>query len=188
MDDEQEINPYLPARETEVDRGEWESDREKTPIPRASLGWTAIRWIFVCVLSALPSFVLGLTVAQNEIAAMVLGILIFTIGYTVLDYGTASSRFRQNRKVSRTLRIAYGTRVAISILFPLAFYLDLFCGVITLTLTQRFTGVDAIYDDIDGFFGTLLTTLVQGLVLNLVLGVYALIVHAIQLFVIAVRR
>jgi hypothetical protein len=38
------------------------------------------------------------------------------------------------------------------------------------------------------FFATLMTTLVQGIVLNIVLGCYAMLIHAAQLIVLAMRR
>jgi hypothetical protein len=39
-----------------------------------------------------------------------------------------------------------------------------------------------------GFSGAVLTTLVQGILLNLVLACYALLVHGIALVVMALRR
>ncbi len=118
---------------------------------------------------------------------MVLGILIFVAGYTWLDYSTAKLAWRRNRRLRRTLRIAYGTRIAISILFPLGGTLDVICGLISMQLTAPFTGLEAA-EGPGGFFSILLITLVQGCVLNLVLGSYALLVYGVQVLIGAVRK
>ncbi len=154
----------------------------------ASFMRTAIRWLIVCSISAVPSFFFGLAVTNGQIAAMVLGILIFAIGYTLLDFGTAEWRFRRNPVTRRTMKITYGTRIAISIIFPVGAAIDLCCGVLSVGLTEMITGGGLRLAERDSgagtfasFLATVFTTIVQGLVMNAVMAVYALIVHAIQL-------
>jgi hypothetical protein len=182
------LNPYAPATAVENDPPANTGRIHDEFARQLSLPRTAIRWLVVCSLSAIPSFVFGLAVTDGQMAGMIVGILIFVAAYTILDYQTASRAFRQKPALRRTLRIAYGTRIAISILFPLGAYLDVICGILSVGLTQGITGVEFRAADPMGFFGVVFTTLVQGILLNMVLGCYALLVHGIGLAVMALRR
>ena len=182
------LNPYAPSMldsDEETPSSEPASEEAPSSMP---LHRTGFRWLVVCTLSALPSFFWGMAITEGQIAGMVCGILVFVVGYTLLDQRTASRPFRQKATVRRTLKIAYGTRIAISILFPIGAYLDLFCGFISLSLTQHIAIAEFTTADSMQFGGTFLTTLVQGAVLNVVLGCYALLVHGIQLLVRSLRR
>lgn len=182
-------NPYAPSAELETSQGLPPStEHPKDPEKRVSLLWTFVRWFAVCTISAVPSFVVGVGLATNQIAAMLIGIALFIVGYTLLDYATADTKPRRDPRVSRTLKIAYGTRIAISIIFPIAFFLDMFCGMVSMTVTQSVMLLDQTESGEMGFFATLLTTIVQGFVLNAVIAVYAMLVHIIQLLVLALRR
>ncbi|EMI21769.1 putative membrane protein [Rhodopirellula maiorica SM1] len=62
----------------------------RQPLP---LWRIAIRWTFVCFLSAMPSFLLGMAATNSQqIPAMVVGIAIFCVLYTWLDWRTAVMR------------------------------------------------------------------------------------------------
>ncbi len=176
---------------SEDGRGLAAGDQASDGVARASLMRTAVRWLTVCSLSAIPSFFFGLAITNGQIAAMMIGILIFAIGYTVLDYQTADWRFRQDRRTRRTLKIVYGTRIAISILLPIGAYVDIYCGLLAVGLTESVTG-DGLTTYRSGgemsFVAALMTTLFQGLLLNLVLGVYAILVHVTQITVAALRQ
>jgi hypothetical protein len=187
-DHESVPNPYAPSAELETSQGILPpADHTTDPVKRASLFWTFVRWFVVCTISAVPSFVVGVGLATNQIAAMLLGIAMFIVGYTVLDYATAETKVRRNTRVSRTLKIAYGTRIAISIIFPIAMFLDMICGMVSLTLTQSLLLFDQFEQGQMGFWATLITTIVQGFVLNAVIAVYAILIHLIQKVVLAVR-
>ncbi|MEO1526798.1 MAG: hypothetical protein AAFX06_15285 [Planctomycetota bacterium] len=73
------------------------------------------------------------------------------------------------------LKITYGTRIAITILFPVALYLDLICGVVSMSISEN-----VFQRSIETFHVAFLTTILQGLVMNAVLAVYGLLVHGIQ--------
>jgi hypothetical protein len=74
----------------------------------------------------------------------------------------------------------YGTRIAITIIFPVGYFLDLYCGLASISLTQAFTGTEfALRDEVADFHQVLLTTLIQGTVMNVVLGVFGLLVLVI---------
>lgn len=172
MSELEDINPYQPVVEI--------AD-EVTPVPSedrqpASLSRTALRWFGICGFSALPSFFIA--VQSSPIAALILGIVVFACGYTALDYNTAKMRFRQDRRVVRTLKITYGTRIVITVLFPIAVWLDMLCGIASITISNTLFGGGQMV--IETFGGALFTTLVQGLMMNLVLALYALLIHAIQ--------
>jgi hypothetical protein len=162
--------------------------RPDAEVLRASLARIVRCWLFVCSLSAIPSFFFGFGVSNGQVAGMILGILIFVIAYTILDYTTASRPFRRNRQVRRTLKIAYGTRIAISIIFPLGAYVDIFCGFLSIGLIQSVSGFEFRSSEGMSFGATLLTTLVQGVLLNIALACYAMVVHGVQLFVSVLRR
>lgn len=182
------LNPYAPTAEV-ADAVEIAALAASEP---ASLRRTAIRWFFVCSISAVPSFVLGLTVTDGEqIAAMVIGILIFAVGYTALDYRTSHRPWRQNPMIRRTLRLAYGTRVAISLLFPLGGFLDLYCGIVAIWTTELVSGqgltVGSAGSGPVAFLRVVFTTLVQGSLMNIVLGLYAVLILGVHIIIRAIR-
>lgn len=182
-------NPYSPPSLTV--ESPLRADRSVDDAAEPSLSRAAIRWLTVCSLSAIPSFLFGMAATGGQIAAMAVGILLFAAGYTVADYRTAHFAWRRRRITRRTLKIAYGTRIVISLLLPLGAYVDIACGVIALGLTESVTGEGlTTFDSANrmSFFPTLLTTLVQGVLMNIVLAVYALVILGIQALVIALRR
>jgi len=187
---EPKINPYAPTTEVEPDSpliGMQQQD-PSLPLTRATWKRTALRWFVVCGISAAPSFVFGFMVTNGQAAAMLVGVVIFAMGYTWLDYTTASHPFRQNQRFSRTLRIAYGTRIAISILFPIGLYVDTVCGILSVGLTSFIAGAEPGSLGSMGFAAALFTTLVQGVLLNMLLAIFAGIVHLIQVAVHLVRN
>lgn len=180
------INPYAPSMVNDSADAGADPDRPGEPAPsirRRSIGWTAVCWLLVCGLSAIPSLIYGISLTGGRLAGMILGIFIFAVGYTVVDYRTALRPWRQRRRLRRTLRIAYGTRVLISTVIPIGLYLDMFCGLISISLTQSLTGYEVTTSGEMSFGIALLTTLVQGVVLNVVLAGFAFAVHAFQLIV-----
>ena len=190
------VNPYAPVDVVEQDADEvhYASNGDllaelRQPLPVWRI---AIRWTFVCVLSAIPSFLLGMTVTNNQqIAAMVTGIAIFCVLYTWLDWRTASSAWRHRKSVKWTLGITYGTRVLISVAVPIGGMLDFLCGIASTTLASKLTGFQfepsGTPSNISGFgesfFPVLLTTLIQGGLMNVVLAFYGIVVFGIVLAV-----
>jgi hypothetical protein len=182
-----QVNPYAPSPIEEEDReviSRTLADASREPLDeldsvRLPLWRTSLRWLLVCSVSAAPSFAFGLVTTDGRIAGMCVGILIFIVGYTWIDFRTAGRSWRRRRQVRRTLRMVYGTRIAISILFPIGAYLDLFCGLISITITEPITRLELRTNSMD-FFGALLTTLVQGCLMNVVLGIYGLLLLLIQ--------
>ncbi len=151
--------------------------------PLASLGL----WTVVCAISAAPSFYFGYgTVAREHIAAMCTGIALFIALYTFADQHSLRHSWRQSRNVALTLRIGYITRVLISIVFPIGASIDVICGLMSIGIVE--TVFPFLFDQPServsiarsaGFAGTLLVTLVQGVVLNVVLFGYMVVVLGI---------
>jgi len=182
-------NPYAPPvgdvgpAPQEVDSG----DPLQPEGRRSWLGSLAI-WSLVCVVSAIPSFVWGLgTIASTAAVAMLLGVVIFIVGYVFADQCTQQTRWRRNRSLRTALKIGYITRLTISIIFPVGGFLDMVCGLFSVSIVD-FASSIMIGGRIAtsgmpsaGFGQVLATTLVQGVVLNVVLAAYVLLVFGIML-------
>jgi len=151
-------------------------------LPRRLLLWTVI-----CVVSAAPSFFF----AQREFdrAAMVVGVCLFIAGYTAATSTPAFARFHRRPFVRRTLYIGYGLRLALSLMCPIGFvaaadatlrpmvlvaFADVLPGILSVNLVKG-TGIKP-----ESFHGTLLTTIVQGALLNLIVFAVMLVVYMVQ--------
>lgn len=165
-----DVNPFAPP-ETDPELSDAFRIEDSTRKP-ASLTKVAVRWFLVCSVSAAPSFFLGQGASNGQFAAMTLGVFVFAVGYTLLDYKTASTRIRQKRLISITLRVVYVTRMLLTLFFPIGMTVDLLCGVLSLGATEFLFGSTAVQT----FPGAFLTTLTQGVVLNVVLAIYGLLV------------
>ncbi len=148
-------------------------------------------WSIVCVISAVPSFYFGYgTIAQEQVAAMCLGIAIFIGIYTAVDQWTLRHPWRQFRNVALTLKIGYCTRILISIVFPVGAMIDMVCGMMSVRAIKTILPMDHSYpggsDYLGGqvnFLSALLITLVQGVVLNIVLFGYMTLVLGIIILI-----
>ncbi|MDA7492853.1 hypothetical protein N8510_02015 [bacterium] len=171
------MNPFAPP-ETDPELSDALSGEIESRKP-VSLGGISFRWLLVCSVSALPSFYMGAGISDGQIAAMVLGVLVFASGYTVLDYQTAHTRIRQYRLTRTTLRVVYVTRMLLTLLFPVGMFVDGLCGALSLGLAENLFGSLAVKT----FSGAFLTTLTQGAILNFILALYGLlVVGVIMLF------
>jgi len=171
------INPYAPPQ---LPDGQPEASELTRMRPLRALG----RWTLVCGLSAAPSFFWGCTLhhGTEHISAMLCGIGIFVLAYTALECSDVYRQVISAPYVRRTLQIGYGTRLLLSLLFPLGLGLDVFLGLIAVGLVQATMSVPygAGQASAVPFGVVLLTTLVQGVLLNLVLVAYMALVFAVQ--------
>ncbi|RCS44613.1 hypothetical protein DTL42_16945 [Bremerella cremea] len=143
----------------------------------------AIRWFLICGISAAPSWIIAAEATWPSQAGMATGVLIFMVGYTLVDVSTRNHPLRQRSDVKITLAVTYGTRIAISLLFPVGFFVDIMCGVFAVSVTGFLFHANFDIDaPIVGFFQTLVTTLIQGCLLNGVLAVYGLLIYGIFRF------
>ncbi len=188
LEDSQRQNPYAPPigdvglRPPEADL----ADSSPTEKRRSWLGSLMV-WGLVCSVSAIPSFVWGLgTVASMQALAMLLGVLIFIVGYVFADQLTQQSSWRRNKSLRLALRIGYITRLVISIIFPVGGTLDMFCGLLSISIIDSVWGLtigggSRLGAGMGSFGQVLATTLVQGVVLNVVLSAFVLLVFGITL-------
>ena len=130
-------------------------------------------WTAVCMVSAAPSFVLASH--EHDPAAMALAVCVFILAYTAATSTDAFEQFHRRPFVRRTLYIGYGTRMVISIVFPIAMFTDIFAGALSISVVRAVTGLDP-----KSFAGTFATTCVSGALLNLLIFAFMLAVYAIQ--------
>ena len=140
----------------------------------------------ICGISAIPSFVIAYSQANSPALALLTGVALFAIGYTALDYSTAKTAIRRNKTFSRTLKITYGTRILITVLFPVALYLDVICGFFSVAASEFLFGSNNAA--LETFVGVVFTVILQGIAMNIVLACYALVVHLIQVVVLTIWK
>lgn len=146
-------------------------------------------WSAICWLAAMPSFILGFRENADGFG-MVAGIMLFVSIYTLLTSSVLYERLKAKPVLNLTLRIAFGVRLLISfigIVIVLAHqpieqfvFVDAVSGLLSIRTTEYLTGLAFIpRSDMPGmelsfftyFLLTLLTTIIQGILLNLVIAV-----------------
>lgn len=140
--------------------------------PFDGLARRAALWTVLCTVSAAPSFVWASN--RYDITAMVAGVVLFIVLYTLVTSTARFLEFRNRPFVRRTLYIGYIVRVAFSVLFPLGMTTDLFPGMLSVSICEAIFGQDR------SFIPTLFTTVVQGAFLNCILSVFMFIVYGFQ--------
>ncbi len=129
-------------------------------------------WTLLCSVSAAPSFLWAMS--EYSRPAMLTGVVIFILLYTATTSTQAFHRFSRRPFVRRTLYIGYGLRVLCSLLFPLGMLIDLWPGLLSVFISELF------FSGASSFVFTLVTTLLQGTFLNIILGMFMLILYALQ--------
>jgi hypothetical protein len=140
-------------------------------------------WTAICGLSAAPSFVLALHDFNrpSQILAMLAGVASFVLAYTLVSCAAWAQQLRRRPFVLTTMKIGYGTRLALSLfsgcgmIFPLLMA-DVYVGALSIELTTGVMGLPKGSDTM-----VYATTIVTGTVWNIILALFMLIVHAIQL-------
>lgn len=176
-----EINPYSPAVEIETGEdgpSERLSVAEKSDHP--SLQMTILRWTVMCTVAAAPSFFLGLTVTRGRAGGMVAAILTFIGLYVAADLITRHWPIRRNRLVRRTLVIVYFSRIAVSVLFPIGTFIDMFTGILMAQLIGDYMAPfrDAsptLQGETMLFWLSYRLTFIQATLMNLVLVVWGIL-------------
>ena len=147
--------------------------------PVLTLWGTLLRWIVICSVSAAPSFWLGYqSIAESQILAMLSGVLVFIVFYTALDYGTRHWTIRKNPWVRGSLAFGYTTRFFVSFIPPVFLWTDGWIGMYSIRLVEFLLGVpepmqfEQVNPGDIGFYQVFLTTIVQGLFLNVILAIW----------------
>jgi hypothetical protein len=120
---------------------------------------------------------------------MIAGIVVFIALYVFVERTQRVQRILSWRFARRTAWIGYGTRVAASIIFPIGMFPDIFCGMFSVGFSGWILGGNLMgpgreHHIFDGnhamvFAEFMLTTVVQGVLLNVVLFGYMILVFGI---------
>jgi hypothetical protein len=135
-------------------------------------------WSLICWISGGPSFAFAMMGSGSNRGmggsfdpwAMALGIVLFSIGYTIFTSTDGFDRFQRMNGVRATLYVGYFTRLAASIAFPLGMAIDFIPGCISVGIAGNLLRDNP-------FALTLLATCIQGAILNVVLSVYMVIIY-----------
>jgi hypothetical protein len=159
-----DLNPYEAVAIARPIRSE---DGEEK---RFFVWWKSILvWLIVCWISAAPSFFLAIGVVNvQQWPALVAGVMTFVVGYIFADYRTRNWKFRQRKPVRYALITTYVIRMVISVIFPIAFIVDMMCGMVSSIILYPM-GLDAPKHNLS-IGAVYLWTIAQGFVLNVVLG------------------
>ena len=179
------VNPYAPP----ASAAPQSVGKDATPLKPGGVIVPLLRWSLICILSAGPSFYVGLMLGQSaeRVAGMIVGILLFIIAYTYADIAFLHRKTRESRRLRLALRIGYGIRMGLIVLPPAAAVIDIPAGLLSVGLVNVLPVVGSAIEAGRGepssvgaaFLATLLATIIQGVLLNVVLGVFTLGVYAL---------
>jgi hypothetical protein len=168
-----DLNPYEASEIAPITRN-FDGQGERTFV-----WWkSTLVWLIVCWISAAPSFFIAIGVINVEQwPAMIAGVMTFVAGYIVADNRTFHWAFRQRKPVRYALITTYAIRILISVIFPIAIFVDMFCGMVSSMVLYPI-GLDAPKHDLS-LGAVYLWTMAQGVVLNVVLGVVWVVLFAL---------
>lgn len=157
--------------------------------PPPKLPAVFLKWLVVCTFAAAPSFFLASGLANGRLSAnlgMIAGVLMFVIAYTAVEFTDVVQNQMAKPASRRSAWIAYVTRMGISVVFPVGFMVDMFCGMFAVSVSSSLTGLpEPLGTGAEGtdamivFCQFLFTTVLQGVLLNLVLFAYMALVWVI---------
>lgn len=153
--------------------------RENQPRPLRAL----CRWTLICAISAAPSFFWGcaLHAEPQHLAGMVCGILFFVLAYTVIECTHYYHQIMSLPHVHRTAVLGFGTRILISVIFPIGLFVDMFTGTWSVALVQDLFPASQGFSHgraAASFLQVFTTTIVQGALLNGLLLIYMLFLYS----------
>lgn len=129
-------------------------------------------WSVICSIGGAPSFIFG-SVEYSE-PGMICGVVMFILAYSVVTTTQWFHRFRRRPFMERTLRVGFGTRVLISVIFPVGFLVDICLGTASIGIA-RVLGFVA-----HDFVSTLIITLIEGSLMSGALVVFMALVYGLQ--------
>lgn len=152
------------------------------------------KWLLICFVCAAPSFFLGFSLGRNYVVqstAMVMGILTYVALYVFVESQEWTRRKLMDKSLRIAVKVGYITRIVISVLFPISFFVDIWCGLISMSVTSAIFGAEfgpmRYVDEVETpglpvvFLWFYFTTLLQGTLMNILLGGYTLVVYAFVL-------
>jgi hypothetical protein len=156
------------------------------PPPLHPIGWQDILkrigiWTFVCGVASVPSFAFAWEEAHR--GAMAIGVVLFIAAYVATSCLPFVRRLCRKPFMKLSVMIGYSLRLAATAIFPYAWIGDLLPGMLSVGLTERIFGVSwNSFDDGDAssFAATLFTTIVQGILLNIIVAIVITIIYFAQ--------
>lgn len=182
------FNPYSSPQPVPVETAAL-AKPERRNRPLRALG----RWTVICCISAAPSFFWGCALHREfeHIIGMICGILVFVLAYTFVECSHFYQQVITRPHMHRTVLIGYGTRILISVIFPVGLAVDMMTGIVSVEIIQRVvTTNSASLPEVRiaaSAFAVFLTTIVQGALLNIMLFAYMVCVYGILRVVACVR-
>lgn len=146
--------------------------------------------MLVCFVSATPSFLLAGMVAAHTlpgVSAMILGILTFVAIFVLLESRQGTRRLMLDQTLRRAVKTGYISRMILTVVFPAAVFVDIYCGIMSVGLVESVFGFAPMRDAandfnvLSDFAWFYMTTLVQGVILNFVVSSFTLLVYAVLL-------
>lgn len=151
---------------------------------KLNIPWIFGKWFLVCSVSAAPSFFWGCTISEltsEHVIGMLAGVFTFIVGYTIVECTSFVQGLMRHPNFRLTAKIGYGTRMAVSIIFPAGMMLDMFVGMFAVMTVSAVAGPieQERGDMIQGLGVFYATTIVQGIYLNVVLLAFMAMVYGI---------
>lgn len=115
---------------------------------------------------------------------MIGGILVFVLAYTAVECTHYYQQIITRPHMHHTALIGYGTRILISIIFPVGLAIDMMTGIASVSIVQNVSpGSSAELPEVGAAVSGIIvfwTTIVQGILLNVMLfgymaGVYGML-------------
>ena len=134
-------------------------------LPTTATVRRCILWIVIAYVAGANSFLVGWTANDASPGAMVLGIALYGAFIGVVSSSGGFRRRLQRPFVARYFRVGYGLRLAICVVPGAAMAVDMFPGILAVMageLFQREVGFNI-------FASTLVSTLVQGTLINILI-------------------
>lgn len=147
----------------------------------------AIAAMSLCLAGATPSFMLA--ASEFNLPGMLVGVVLFAVAMVAISWSGWFRRLSRQPHLRSSLSIVYVGRLILSVAWPFVFFLDGFPGLFAVQIVTTI-GFDepsgepaALFGPVSGFLGTLLTVMVQGVLLNTLLLLVAMGVWILQLLV-----
>ncbi|MCA9124401.1 MAG: hypothetical protein H6822_32025 [Planctomycetaceae bacterium] len=183
------FNPYSSPQSLPTETATLvEPDSQSRPL--RALG----RWTLICGISAAPSFFWGCALHSEfgHILGMICGIVVFILVYTAVECTHYYHQIITRPHLHRTVLIGYGTRILISVIFPIGLAIDVITGMLSVALVGNIWPTDSAelseMGSAASAFSVFLTTLVQGVLLNIVLFCYMVCVYALLTILSRIRE
>jgi hypothetical protein len=156
----------------------------REPLPPITAGAVAKRaaiWTAVCGIAAVPSFVVAWDDADR--GAMALGVMLFIGAYVAISCMPLMRRVYRKPFMKLSILIGYSVRLVATAVFPYAWIGDFLPGILAVGLTEQLFKVQ--YNAFNtgtpqSFAATLFTTIVQGVLLNLIVGLLIVVIYFVQ--------